>query len=60
MGKPSATYVAKMEDVLNVYARPYDVLYPVVGVDEGRKELRSTPRGILACEPGVDKREDYE
>ncbi len=60
MGKPSATYVAKMEDVLDVYARPYDASYPVVGVDEGCKELRSTPRGTLTCEPGVDKREDYE
>ena len=30
-----------MEDVLSVYERPYDVRYPVLCVDEGRKELRA-------------------
>lgn len=60
MGKPSAQYVAKMEDVLSVYERPYDPTWPVVCVDEARKELRSTPRGCLPAEPGQDKREDYE
>jgi len=49
-----------MEDVLDVYARPYDGLYPVVGVDEARKELRSTPRGSLPCASGQVRREDYE
>ena len=49
-----------MEDVLAVYARPLDPRFPVVCVDEARKELRSTPRGSLAVEPGQGKREDYE
>jgi DDE superfamily endonuclease len=49
-----------MEDVLSVYARPYDPLYPVVCVDEGAKELRSTPRGTLPMEPGQPIRLDYE
>jgi hypothetical protein len=49
-----------MEDVLSVYERPYDASLPVVCVDEGRKELRNTPRGSLAVEPGQVKREDYE
>jgi hypothetical protein len=49
-----------MEDVLEVYARPYDPRRPVVCVDEGAKELRSTPRGSLAMEPGEPARQDYE
>jgi len=60
VGKPSAKYVAKMEDVLSVYARPLDARFPVVCVDEGRKELRTTPRGSLPAKPGQEKREDYE
>ena len=60
IGAPSAKYVAKMEDVLEVYARPYDPKRPVVCVDEGAKELRSTPRGSLAMEPGEPERQDYE
>jgi hypothetical protein len=31
--------VANMEDVLDVYARPYDEARPVVCVDEGGKQL---------------------
>lgn len=49
-----------MEDILDVYARPYDPKRPVVCVDEGAKELRSTPRGNLSCKPGQAKKEDYE
>lgn len=66
IGKPSASYVAKMEDVLDVYARPYDPLRPVVCVDEKSKELRSTPRGSLPAQPataeqaGQKERQDYE
>ena len=60
IGKPSAQYVAKMEDVLTVYARPFDANRPVVCADEGRKELRTTPRGELPAEPGKPRREDYE
>ena len=29
----------KMEDVLEVYQRPYDPLYPVVCIDETNKQL---------------------
>lgn len=48
------------ENVLEVYARPYDPKRPVVCVDEGAKELRSTPRGFLAMEAGAPERQDYE
>ena len=43
-----------------MYARPYDPKRPVVCVDEGAKELRSTPRGSLPMEPGRPERQDYE
>jgi transposase len=60
IGKPSASYVAKMEDVLDVYQRPYDPKRPVVCIDEGGKELRDTPEGTLPMQPGQPAREDYE
>jgi hypothetical protein len=60
IGKPSASYVAKMEDVLDVYQRPYDPKRPVVCFDEGGKELRDTPHGTLPMQPGQPVREDYE
>ena len=50
--KPSASFVCKMEDVLEVYHRPYDPLRPVVCLDERPKTLRDTPAGRLAPSPG--------
>ena len=49
-----------MEDVLAVYARPYDAARPMVCVDEARKELHTTPRGSISAKKGKVKREDYE
>lgn len=49
-----------MEDVLDVYQRPYDPARPVVCIDEKSKELRSTPRGSIAPEEGKPERIDYE
>jgi hypothetical protein len=49
-----------MEDVLEVYHRPYDPLRPVVCVDERSKTLHTTPRGSLPPTPGVPARQDYE
>jgi hypothetical protein len=60
IGKPSGTYVAKMEDVLDVYQRPYDPKRPVVCLDEASKELHDTPRGRLPLQPGQPLRQDYE
>lgn len=60
IGTPSASYVAKMEDVLDVYQRPYDPLRPVVCFDEGGKELRDTPQGTLPRQPGQASKQDYE
>jgi hypothetical protein len=49
-----------MEDVLDVYHRPYNPQRPLVCVDELGKELQSTPRGRLPLQPGRPVREDYE
>lgn len=54
-----------MEDVLDVYQRPYNAKRPVICFDETRKELHETPLGSQnACPPEGDKpartrREDY-
>lgn len=56
----SARYVAKMEDVLEVYARPCDVRPPVVCLDEKSKELHGTPHGEQPLQPGRERRQDYE
>jgi hypothetical protein len=60
IGKPSGSYVAKMEDVLDVYQRPYNPKRPVVCLDEASKELHATPRGSLPLAPGRPVCEDYE
>ena len=60
IGKPSTKFVAKMEDVLDVYQRPYDPQHPVVCFDECSKELHATPHGTLPLQPGQTACEDYE
>jgi DDE superfamily endonuclease len=49
-----------MEDVLDVYQRPYDPARPQVCLDEARKELHSTPHGTCPPHPGRSARQDYE
>jgi transposase len=49
-----------MEDVLDVYARPYDEARPVVGVDEGGKQLIGDAREPLPVRPGSPAKQDYE
>lgn len=60
IAQPSARYVAKMEDVLEVYSRPYDATRPVVCLDEKSKELHGTPHGEQPMQPGRERRQDYE
>ena len=52
--------MSKMEDVLDVYQRPYDADYPVVCFDETRKELHGSPRPGLPAKPKQPARQDYE
>jgi len=60
IAKPSAQFVAKMEDVLEVYQREYDPKRPLVCVDEVNKTLHDTPRGAIPIEAGQPPRQDYE
>jgi hypothetical protein len=49
-----------MEDVLEVYHRPYDERKPVVCIDEVPKQLVSEVRSPLPTRPGAPARHDYE
>ena len=49
-----------MEDVLEVYHRPYDSARPLVCLDEKSKQLLTTPAGHLSAKPGKPTRQDYE
>jgi hypothetical protein len=49
-----------MEDVLEVYHRPYDPKRPQVCMDETNKTLRADAREPLPMAPGRPARQDYE
>jgi hypothetical protein len=49
-----------MEDVLEVYHRPYDPRFPQICMDEGVKQLLAETREPIPMESGEPKREDYE
>ena len=49
-----------MEDVLEVYQRPYDPEYPVVCMDEANRQLIEETRPSLPAQPGDPKKVDYE
>ncbi|HZI75793.1 MAG TPA: IS630 family transposase [Gemmatimonadales bacterium] len=57
--KPSAEFVYCMEDVLEVYHRPYDPKRPVVCVDETFKQLIGETREPLPMRAGSVERVDY-
>ena len=56
----NAEYVARMEDVLALYAEPPDPLRPVVCFDETPRQLIGESRVPLRAEPGKPRRADYE
>ena len=57
----SEEYIQQMENVLGVYARPYDEKNPVVCLDEKPVPLISDARErIEATEPGEILKKDYE
>lgn len=49
-----------MEDVLDVYARPYDPKHPLVCMDETNKQLLDDTREPLPMTPGQPVRIDHE
>lgn len=54
----NAAFVWAMEQVLDLYQRPYDPTEPVVCVDEKSKQLISEVRTPLPMEPGMPQRYD--
>lgn len=53
-------FVCAMEDVLEVYTRPYDPEHPQVCVDEVSKQLVADITPPVPMQPGQPAREDYE
>lgn len=49
-----------MEDILEVYHRPYDSEFPVVCMDESNKQLVADIIRPIPCAPGRPKRIDHE
>jgi transposase len=58
--KLDAEYVARMEDVLALYAEPPDTKRPVVCFDETPRQLIGEVRVPVQAEPGKRARYDYE
>ena len=56
----SAEFVAHMEEVLDLYAEPYDPQRPVVCFDETSTQLLADTRPPLLAQPGRPARQDYE
>ena len=54
------TYVARMEDVLDLYAEKPDPKRPVVCFDESPTQLIGEVRQPIAAAPGQPRRYDYE
>ena len=54
------TYVARMEDVLDLYAEEADPKHPVVCFDESPTQLIGEVREPIPAEPGQPERYDYE
>ena len=55
-----AGVAARMEQVLDVYSRPYDARRPVVCMDEQPYQLLSETGPPLPMEPGNEKVVDHE
>ncbi len=48
-----------MEDVLEVYTRPYDARFPQICMDESSKQLHADKLEALPMQPGQPERYDY-
>ena len=59
-GGPVSGTGQAMEDVLDLYAEPYDAQRPVLCFDETSTQLLSDVREPLPPQPGRPRRQDYE
>ena len=53
-------FVERMEDILTLYAKPYNKQEPVLCFDEKSKQLLSSSREHKNCREGAPRRVDYE
>ena len=58
--KQDAQYVARMEDIVDLYALPHDPRVPLVCMDEQPVQLVKEKRIPIAMGPGRPRRVDYE
>ena len=58
--KANANFVACMEDVLDVYKRPYDAKRPMVCIDESNKQLIGEIQAPIPAAPGQPVLIDHE
>jgi hypothetical protein len=58
--KASSEFVANMEEVLDVYSRPYDAAFPVVCMDEQPVQLLKETRIPIPASKAHARRVDYE
>ena len=56
----TADFIRKMLDVLEVYERPYNPLFPVICVDEKLTQLIKDIRTPLSIKVGKPRKVDYE
>ena len=56
----NANFVAQMEQVLDVYKRPYDSRFPVICMDESPRQLIDEVKRPVPARPGQPARHDYE
>jgi hypothetical protein len=60
VGELNDEYIAKMEDVLETYEKPYHLAEPVVCLDEKPVTLHADVRPASAATPGREARRDNE
>ena len=58
--KSNSEFVAQMEQVLDVYTRPFSKRFPVVCMDESPRQLIGEIKEPTPCSPGRERRHDYE
>jgi hypothetical protein len=56
----NAEFVACMEDVLEIYARPYEAAFPVICMDEQPVQLTKETRPPIPATTAHPRRVDYE
>ncbi|MCX6621567.1 MAG: IS630 family transposase [Acidobacteria bacterium] len=60
MAELDGDYIQRMEDVLEVYEKPYDPAEPVICLDEKPVSLHADVRAPMPAKPGTEARRDNE